>query len=142
MRRIVLLMTFALLSTLPLLCLVGLVTAWFGETNALLLPDASDVQIDRPSLVQQHLTYRLPPNRTLADLSAQLVQDGWIRDVPGERALQRDHMNNGVLVLFWRHGWLGLVSDVVTVRPGAHDQRQVDIQLIRCFTIYAWTHCL
>jgi hypothetical protein len=142
MRRIILLMTFAMWSALPLLFLVGLMIAWFGEVNALLLPNASDVRIDRPSLVHQQITYQLPPNPTLADLSAQLVQDGWIYDVPGERALQRDQMDNDVLVLFWRHGWLGLVSEVVTVRPGAHDQRLVDIQLIRCFTIYAWTHCL
>ena len=142
MRRSVLLMTFALWSGLPLLCLVGLVIMWFGEAQALVLPDATDVRIEQPSLVQQHIAYQLPPNRALANLSAQLMQHGWTHAVPGEHALRRDQMDNDALVLFWRHGWLGLVSEVVTVRPGAHDQRLVDIQLIRCFTIHAWTHCL
>ena len=142
MRRILLLMTFAMWSGLPLLCLVGLVIMWFGEVQALVLPDATDVRIDRPRLVHQHITYQLPPNRTLDDLSAQLVQDGWTHDVPGERALRRDQMDNNALMLFWRHSWLGLVPEVVTVRPGAQDQRMVDIQLTRCFTIGVWTRCL
>jgi hypothetical protein len=142
MRRIVLLMTFAMWSGLLLLCLVGLVIVWFGEVPALVLPGATDVRIDRPSLVQQHITYRLPPNRTLANLSAQLVQEGWTHAVPGERALRRDQIDNDALALFWRHNWLGLVPEVVVVRPGAHDHRLVDIQLIRCFKISAWTHCL
>ena len=141
MRR-VLMVTFASSGGLLLLGLVGLVIAWFGEVNALLLPDASDVRIDRPSLVHQQITYRLPSGRTLADLSALLVQAGWTHDVSGERALQRDQRNDEALVLFRRHSWLGLVPEVVTVRPGAHDQRMAEIQLIRCFTIRAWRHCL
>ena len=142
MRRIVLLMTFATWSGLLLLCLVGFAIIWFGEVHALVLPDATDVRIDRPSLVQQHLTYRLPSNRTLDDLSAQLVQDGWTHDVPGEHALRRDQRDNDALKLFWRHSWLGLVPEVVSVRAGAHNQRLVDIQLIRCFTIGSWMRCL
>jgi hypothetical protein len=141
MRRAVLLAIFALYSGLSLLCLVGLAIVWFGEVHALVLPGATDVRIDRPSLVHQHITYQLPPNRALADLSAQLVQGGWTHDVPGERALRRDRKGNDTTVLFWRHNWLGLVPEVVMVRPGAHDQRLVDIQLIRCFTIYTWTRC-
>jgi len=58
MRRSVLLMTFALWSGLPLLCLVGLVIMWFGEAQALVLPDATDVRIEQPSLVQQHIAYQ------------------------------------------------------------------------------------
>jgi hypothetical protein len=129
-------------SGLPLLCLVGLVIMWFGEVHALVLPDATGVRIDRPSLVHQHITYQLPPNRTLDDLSAQLVQGGWIHDVPAERALQRDQMDSDALMLFWRPSWLGLVPEVVMVRPGAQDQRMADIRLIRCFTIRGWTRCL
>jgi hypothetical protein len=142
MRRIVLLMTFAIYSGVPLLCLMGLVMMWFGEEQALVLPNAIDVRIDRPNLVYQHITYQLPPNRTLDDVSAQLVQDGWTHDVPGERALKHDQIGNDGPMLFWRHSWLGLVPEVVTVRPGAPDQRMADIQLIRCFTIPAWTSCL
>jgi hypothetical protein len=142
MRRIILLMTCAMCSGLSLLCLVGLVIMWSGEVQSLILPDATDLRIDRASLVHQHITYQLPPNRTLDDLSAQLVQDGWTHDVPGERALRRDQMDNNALALFWRHSWLGLVPEVVTVRPGAHDQRLADIQLIRCFTLRPWTRCL
>lgn len=142
MRRIVLLVTFALWSGLLLLCLVGLVIMWFGEVRALVLPNATDVRIDRPSLVHQHITYHLPSNRTLDDLSAQLVQDGWTHDVPGERALRRDQRDNDALMLFWRHSWFGLVPEVVRVRAGAHNQRLADIQLIRCFTIRPWMRCL
>jgi hypothetical protein len=142
MRRSVLLMTFALWSGLALLCLVGLVIMWFGEVQALVLPNATDVRIDRASLVEQHLTYRLPRKRTLANLSAHLVQDGWARDKRGESALRREHIDNATLVLFWRYSWFGLVPEVVTLRPAAPDQRLVDIQLIRCFRIYPWMRCL
>jgi hypothetical protein len=142
MRRVVPLVIFALCSGLPLIGLLGLAIMWFGEVQALVLPGATDVRIDRSSLTHQHITYQLPPNRTLNDLSVQLVQDGWTHDVPGERALRRDQMDNHALMLFWRHSWLGLVPEVVTVRPGAQDQRMADIQLIRCFTIRGWTRCL
>lgn len=142
MRRIILLLTCAMCTGLPLLCLAGPLIMWFGEVQSLVLPGATDVRSDRANLVQQHLTYRLPPNRALSHLSAQLVQDGWVRDMRGERVLRRDQMDNHTLVLFWRHGWLGLVSEVVTVRPAAQDPRLVDIQLTRCFTIFALTHCL
>jgi hypothetical protein len=114
---------------------------WFGEAQALVLPNATDVQINRPSLTRQHITYQLPANLTLADLSAQLVQDGWTHDVPGEGALRRDKMDNNTFMLFWRHRWLGLVPEVVTVRPGVQDQHMADIQLIRCFAIRPWTRC-
>lgn len=141
MRRTVLLVTFAIHSGLSLFCLVGLVIIWFGEAHTLVLPDATDVQIDRASLVRQHITYQLPPNRTLADLSAQLVQDGWTHDVPGQHALTRDQRDNKALMLFWRHSWLGLVPEVVTVRLGVPDTRLADIQLSRCFTIQTWMRC-
>jgi len=142
MRRTIPLMTCAMCSGLLLICLVGLAIMWYGEVHAFVLPDTTDVRMDRPSLVRQHITYQLPPNRTLDDLSAQLVRDGWAHDVPGERVLQRDQMDKDALVLFWRHSWLGLVPEVVMVRPGAHDQRTADIQLIHCFTIRGWPRCL
>jgi len=142
MRRTMLVATFALYSGLLPLCLVGLAIVWLGEAHALVLPDATNVWIDRPNLTRQHITYQLPPNRTLDDLSAQLVQEGWTHDVPGERALRRDQIGNDALMVFWRHSWLGLVPEVVTVRRGAHDPRLADIQLIRCFSIPAWTQCL
>src|SRR5262245_35195862 len=142
MRRAVLLVIFTLCSGLPLISLLGLAIVWFGEVHALVLPNATDVRINRPSLTRQHITYQLPPNLTLADLSAQLVQDGWTHDVRGERALMRDQIHNDTLVLFWRHSWFGLVPEVVTLRPGAQDQRMADIQLTRCFSIRPWTRCL
>jgi hypothetical protein len=142
MRRAVLLAIFALSTGLLLLCIVALAIMWFGEVQALVLPGATDVRIEPPSLARQQITYQLPANRTLADLSAQLVQDGWTRDRQDERLLRRDQIDNVALVLFWRDGWLGLVPEVVTVRPSAKNQRLVDIQLVRCFTIRAWMGCL
>ena len=142
MRRAVLLVIFTLCSGLPLIGLLGLAILWFGEMYAFVLPNATDVRIERTSLLRQQITYQLPATQTLADLSAQLVQDGWIHDLRGERALRRDQIDNDTLVLFWRDGWLGLVSEVVTLRPSANNQRLVDIRLIRCFSIGTWTPCL
>ncbi len=142
MRRAIPLVIFALCSGLPLIGLLGLAILWLGEVHALVLPNATDVRIERPSLARQHITYQLPSGRTLADLSTKLVQDGWTHDLRGARALRRDQIDDGMLVLFWRDGWLGRVSEVVTVRPGSSDQHLVDIQLIRCFTIVPWMGCL
>jgi hypothetical protein len=141
MRRAVLLVIFVLCSGLPLIGLLGLAMVWFGEVHALIPPNATNVRINQPSLTRQHITYQLPPNVTLADLSAQLVQDGWTHDVPGERALKHDQMGNDALMLFWRHSWLGLVPEVVTVRLGVSGRGLADIQLSRCFTIQAWMRC-
>ena len=100
MRRAVLLVIFTLCSGLPLIGLLGLAILWFGEMYTLVLPNAADVRIERTSLLRQQITYRLPANLTLADLSAQLVQDGWTHDLRGERALIRDQIDNDTLVLF------------------------------------------
>ena len=142
MRRAVLLVIFTLCSGLPLIGLLGLAILWFGEMYAFVLPNATDVRIERTSLLRQQITYQLPTNLTLADLSTQLVQDGWIHDLRGERALRRDQIDNDTPVLFWRHSCFGLVPEVMTLRPGANNQRLVDIQLIRCFRIGTWTPCL
>jgi hypothetical protein len=142
MRRAVLLVIFTLCSGLPLIGLLGLAILWFGEMDAFVLPNATNVRIERTSLFRQQITYQLPTNLILADLSAQLVQDGWIHDLRGERAFRRDQIDNDTPVLFWRHSWFGLVPEVLTLRPGANNQRLVDIQLIRCFRIATWTPCL
>jgi hypothetical protein len=48
MRRAVLVVTFVSCGGLLLLCLVGLALVWLGEVNTLVLPDAADMQSDRP----------------------------------------------------------------------------------------------
>src|SRR5690242_4620418 len=74
MRRAVLVVTFTSWGGLLLLSLVALVLVWHGETNTLVLPEATDVHIEQPSLSRQHITYRLPLSQTANDLSTHLVQ--------------------------------------------------------------------
>ena len=64
------------------------------------------------------------------------------RPICGERALRRDHIDDGTFMLFWRDGWLSLISEVATIRPGSSDRHLMDIQLVRCFKIKQWLGCL
>jgi hypothetical protein len=142
MRRAVLLVTFASCGGLVLLCLVGLALVWLGEVDTLVLPDAADVHIEQSSLSRQHITYRMPPNQTQDDLYAQLVQDGWARDVRGELGRFRDQRGVDAFVVFWRQNWLELVPELVTVRRATRDHHMVDIQLSRCFALGSWMSCV
>jgi hypothetical protein len=142
MRRAVLLVTFASCGGLVLLCLVGLALVWLGEVDTLVLPDAADVHIEQSSLSRQHITYRMPPNQTQDDLYAQLVQDGWARDLRGELGRFRDQRGVDAFVVFWRQNWLELVPELVTVRRATRDHHMVDIQLSRCFALGSWMSCV
>jgi hypothetical protein len=142
MRRAMLVVTFASCGGLLLLCLMGLALVWLGEANTLVLPDATNVQIEQSSHSRQHITYRLPLNQTPDDLAAHLVQDGWARDVHGELGRFRDQRAAEAFVVFWRQNWLGLVPELVTVRRATRAPHAVDIQLSRCFALGAWMRCL
>jgi hypothetical protein len=142
MRRALLIVTFASCGGLLLLSLVGLTLVWLGETNTLVLPDAIGVHIQQSSLSSQQITYRLPLNQTPDDLAAQLVQDGWARDIRGQLGRFRDPNGAEAFVVFWRQNWLGLVPELVTVRRGTRAQHVVDIQLSRCFALGSWMRCL
>lgn len=141
MRRAVLVVTFASWAGLLLLSLVGLALVWRGEVNTLVLPDATGVQIEQSSLSRQEITYRLPPNQTPDDLYAQLVQDGWARDMRGELARLRAQRGADAFVVFWRQNWFGLVPEVVTVRRAMPNRHTVVIQLSRCFVLVGWMRC-
>ncbi|HEY3231435.1 MAG TPA: hypothetical protein VGJ87_19560, partial [Roseiflexaceae bacterium] len=89
----------------------------------------------------QHITYRLPPNQTPDDLSGQLVQDGWARDIRGQLARFRNQSGAEGFMVFTRRNWLGLVPELVTVGLATRDQHMVDIQLSRCFALGSWMRC-
>jgi hypothetical protein len=127
---------------LLLLSLVWMGQVWFSEGTTLVPTDAADVDIEHLSLSRQHITYRLPLNQTPDDLYTQLVQAGWTRDVQGELGRVRDRSGADAFVVFWRQGWLDLVSEVVTLRPTTRNQHTVDIQLSRCFELALWIRCL
>jgi hypothetical protein len=121
---------------------MGLVLIWRGEANTFILPNAADVQIEQPSLSREHITYRLPPNQTPDDLYAQLVQDGWTRDIRGQLGRFRDPNGAEAFLVFTRQNWLGLMPELVTVRRATPDQQAVDLQLSRCFALGSWMRCL
>jgi hypothetical protein len=124
---------------LMMLCVVVPALAWIGERTSLVLSDATDVQVRDVSLARVQFNYRLPPHQTFNDVLRRLTSEGWSRDRKGERALRRDGMDDGnVLAIYWRHGWFGLVPEVVTIRGDAHDSRRVKIEIVRCVTIGPW----
>jgi hypothetical protein len=143
MRRIILLLVLASCG-LALLCIEGLSIVWLGETNALVLPDAAAVRIDRPSLTRQRIVYHLPPNRAPSDVFRRLEQEGWMRDISAEQALRRDreeHLGD-TFAVFWRRGWFGMASEVALVGFAKADGWQAEVRLSRCFAIAPWTRCL
>ena len=142
MRRAVLVLTFASCGGLLLLCLVGLALVWLGEANTLVLPDITNVQIEQLSLSRQHITYRLLLTQTPDDLAAQLVQEGWTRDIRGQLGRFRDPNGAEAFMVFRRKNWFGLVPELVTVRRATPDQHAVDLQLSRCFALGSWMGCL
>ncbi len=105
MQGVALILTLGSSALLVILCVVVLPAAWIGERNALVLPGATDVQARRLSLAHDQLIYRVPPHQTFNDVLRRLTNEGWIRDMKGERALRRDGMDAAnVLAVFWRHG--------------------------------------
>lgn len=142
MRRVVLVVTFVSCGGLLLLSLVGLAHVWLGEANTLVLPDATGVHIEQSSLSREQIIYRLPPNQTSDDLAAQLVQDGWARDIHGQLGRFRDPNGAAAFMVFTRQNWLGLVPELVTVGRAMPGQHAVDIQLSRCFRLGSWLRCL
>ena len=142
MRRAVLVVTFTSWGGLLLLSLVALVLVWHGETNTLVLPEATDVHIEQPSLSRQHITYRLPLSQTANDLSAHLVQNAWARDIRGQLGRFRDANGAEAFMVFTRRNWFGLVLELVTVRYATPNQHAVDIELSRCLALGSWMRCL
>jgi hypothetical protein len=143
MRRIILLLTLASCG-LALLCIEGLSIAWLGETSALVLPEAVEVRIGRPSLTRQRIAYHLPPNLAPNDVFRRLEQEGWMRDTSAEQALRRDreeHLGD-TFAVFWRRASFGLASEVALVGAVQDEGWQVEVRLSRCFAIAPWTQCL
>ena len=135
MHRTIQLASFILCGGLLLLCLLGPLLVWVEEGQALVMPGATEIQVERLSIGRERIMYHLPPNQSLADIAPHLLRHGWTHDLPAEHAFKRDQSDIAAIMIFGRHHWLGFVSEVAVVRPGSHDQRQADIQHSRCIIL-------
>jgi hypothetical protein len=126
---------------LLLLCSAGLVVARGAGDDAVPL-GATDVRIDRRSLSQMSISYRVPPDWMLFDIYTFFVNHGWRRDQVYERSLQRTWTPdmNATFAIFVRQSLFGLVSEVAIV-GFAPTHAQVQVRLQRCFKLEPWLRC-
>jgi hypothetical protein len=135
MLRPVLKLTFASLIVLSLLCGAGLVRAWFGQGQELVMQGAMNVQFDRRGASRLHITYRLPPEQSLDDLRRFLLQQGW-------RKPRLPNMDRETLMTFVRPVWANQIREILIITIDPRNRRQVDLQFGRCVTINTWVNCL
>ena len=140
MRRIRLILAGG--CVIGLLWIVRLLFAQIGAGYDLVPPGATDVRLDRQSLVLPRISYHLPPDMTLSGMKGYLVDRGWMHDMREDAMLRQDRTELSDVMAFIRHSWFGMVPEVALVELAPDDRRLVRIRLVRCFHIAPWTDCL
>jgi hypothetical protein len=122
---------------------IGFVLVYDRADDDLVLPGASDVQLNGPVLArQQQITYRLPPDRSPSHIFVHLEHYGWSRDRRAEQMLGRDRMDHTTPMVFTRQRLLGMLSEIALVQGSLNDSNSVEIQIFRCFRIHSQLGCL
>lgn len=105
---------------------------------------ATGVRIFRRGLAEVHLSYRMPKTWTLNDLYQYHSAQGWERDRPRERSLQRTWADapTTVFAIFTRRSLFGLVAEVAIVGMPADTRDGVLVRQVRCVKIEPWFRCL
>jgi hypothetical protein len=134
MRRRVLLAAAGGLLLMTLLCGVGTLRAWTAQGQHLVLPGASEVQIDRRGPFRLSIVYRLPGRKTLHDLSQHFVRQGW-------RRLRSPNTDRST-VSFARSQWSGQMREILIVSVDPDDRRVAQLQFARCFRVNTWARCM
>ena len=133
MRRttVMLILIGACLSTA--LCGAGLLVAWGNEGRDLVVPGATNVQIGGRGTARLHVTYDLPPNLRLSQVSQHFRQQGW------RRITFQDIDRAGPA--FTRLLWFGVMREVVVINLRTSARQTADISLARCLRIAGWVTC-
>ena len=107
-------------------------------------PGATGVRVFRRGLSEVHLSYRMPKTWTLSDLYQYQSTQGWERDRPRERSLQRPWADapTTVFAIFTRQRMFGLISEIAIVGMPADTRAGVLVRQVRCVRIEPWIRCL
>jgi hypothetical protein len=120
--------------TLVALCAASAGGVWSMRGRELVLPGATDVQIDRSGIFRVEMTYHFPTGRTLHDLTQHLRRLGW-RRVRFPNA-ERETFS------FVRPGLAGRMREIVVLTVDPDDRKLAKLQFSRCVTIGAWFRCM
>jgi hypothetical protein len=137
MRRLALALVLAGLGGLTLLCGGVLLRGWVGDGIDLVLPGATNVQMNGRGTAHLSVTYDLPENTRLNSVSQHLERHGWRRlttenyDRPGP-----------AFVRVTRITGLGTLREVVVVQARPARRQTAEISLARCLQIAKWVTCL
>jgi hypothetical protein len=134
MRRRVLVVAAAGLVLMVLLCGVGTLRAWSAQGQFLVLPGASEVQVDRRGPFRVSVTYRLPAGQTLHDLTQHFVHLGW-------RRLRSPNTDRST-ASFARSFWIGQMREILIISVDPGDRNLAQLEFTRCFRVSVWARCM
>jgi hypothetical protein len=133
MRRRVVVAAIGILLMLVLLCGAGAARAWSTQGYNLIVPGASDIEIERHGLFRLHVTYRLPSNQKVHNVTEYFARQGW-------RRLRLTNVDRSTLSFV--RGGDGQIREILIVTLGMGAVRTADIEFSRCYRFYSWVNCV
>jgi hypothetical protein len=134
MRRRLLIMAVSVVTLLTVLCVAGAGRAWLLRGRELVMPGATDLQIDRRGAFHLNITYRYPAGDTLHDLTQHLVRQGW-------RRIRFPNSERNTLS-FVRLGMAGRMREILVLTLDPNDHQLANLQFSRCVTVGSWFSCM
>ena len=133
MRKLAPILAASVIGALAVACLAGMVSAWAADGRAMVLPGSANVQISGRGMLRMTISYTLPANKRLNNLSQHLRAQGW------RRVALKDFDRQ--TTTFVRVRLFGLVREIAIVGSQAARRQTAEISLARCIRIGAWVRC-
>jgi hypothetical protein len=137
MRRNVLALVLTGLLGLTLLCGGALLRGWASDGLDLVLPGATNVQISGRGTAHLYVTYDLPANVRLNNLSQHIEQRGWRKIT-----IQNYDRPGPAFARITRISGLGTIREVVVIAARPARRQTAEISVARCILIADWVTCL
>ena len=134
MRRLALVLTLSGAGALAVLCVAGILLAQSADGLDLVVPGATNVQIDGRGTPRLSISYDLPHNKRLYNINQHLRYQGWRRI-----SLENYDRSSSTFV---RTRFFGLVREIVMINLRTAQRRRAEIGLVRCVRVHNWVRCL
>jgi hypothetical protein len=132
MRRRIVFVAIGVLFMLVLLCGTSVARAWSARGYNLVVPGASDIQIERRGLFRLHVNYRLPNNQKMHHVTEYFARQGW-------RRLRLTNIDPSTLSFVRGDSQM---REILIVTLGMGAVRTADIEFSRCYRFYSWVNCV